>query len=95
MAELRQNTWTLDQWYDQDVAGNVSYSGLKSFWAWGDKNYGVLANNQSSGPAQTTPLEIPGTTWETLGADAQAGSYGCAIKVMVHYGYGELMLWVH
>ena len=24
---LKQNTWTLNQWYDQDVAGNVEYSG--------------------------------------------------------------------
>ena len=85
----RTNTWTLDEWYDQAVAGTQGdYSGVKTFWAWGDKNYGVLANNQSSGPGQTTPLQISGTTWETLGADAQAGSYGCAIK-----SDGTLWVW--
>ena len=26
MAELRQNTWSLDEWYDQHVAGNVEYN---------------------------------------------------------------------
>ena len=35
MAELRQNTWTLDQWYDQDVAGNVDYSGATETWVTG------------------------------------------------------------
>ena len=31
---LKQNTWTLNQWYDQDVAGNVSYSGAPELWTW-------------------------------------------------------------
>ena len=32
MAELRQNTWTLGEWYDQDYAGNVTYKGLNQLW---------------------------------------------------------------
>ena len=24
---LKNNTWKLNQWYDQNVAGNASYSG--------------------------------------------------------------------
>ncbi len=41
MAELRQNTWSLNAWYEQDYAGNVDYStesksllwmGNKCFW---------------------------------------------------------------
>ena len=31
---LKNNTWTLNQWYDQDVAGNATYSGAKELWAW-------------------------------------------------------------
>ncbi len=27
MAELRQNTWQLDEWYAQAVAGNAGYNG--------------------------------------------------------------------
>ena len=33
MAELRQNTWSLDEGYDQHVAGNVEYNfGGKAYW---------------------------------------------------------------
>ena len=42
MASLRQNTWNLDQWYDQNVAGNVSYEGDTQLW--------VMGNNPSDYP---------------------------------------------
>ena len=32
---LKNNTWKLNQWYDQNVAGNVSYSGVNELWGWG------------------------------------------------------------
>ena len=32
---LKNNTWKLNQWYDQDVAGNVSYSGAQQLFTVG------------------------------------------------------------
>ena len=29
---LKNNTWKLNQWYDQNVAGNISYSGQQELW---------------------------------------------------------------
>ena len=59
---LKNNTWKLNQWYDQDVAGNVSYSGAKLLYAAGDpKTYGQLGLNDRT--ARSSPVQIPGTTW--------------------------------
>ena len=30
---LKNNTWKLNQWYDQSVAGNADYSGEIQLWA--------------------------------------------------------------
>jgi len=62
---LKNNTWKLNQWYDQDVAGNVEYSGLKSLWVWGQNANGGLGQNQGPGQlaAVSSPVQIPGTTW--------------------------------
>ncbi len=59
MAELRQNTWTLDQWYDQDVAGNVSYSGAGELFAWGAQASGRLGlNDQVNRSSPTQPPSL-------------------------------------
>ena len=47
---LKNNTWKLNQWYDQDVAGNVSYSGLPGFWGSGTAANGVLLNHTPGAP---------------------------------------------
>ena len=73
MAELRQNTWTLDQWYDQDVAGNVSYTGTKEFWVAGRGNNGQLGNNTTA--LYSSPVQIPGTTWNAEFYNAITGSH--------------------
>ena len=62
MAELRQNTWTLDQWYDQDVAGNVSYSGSGELWVWGAAAAGRLGLNEPPSANKSSPVQLPGTT---------------------------------
>ena len=62
---LKQNTWKLNQWYDQDVAGNVSYSGPDdpgSLWGWGRNNNGDLAQGTHTND-RSSPVQIPGTTW--------------------------------
>ena len=61
---LKQNTWTLNQWYDQDVAGNVNYSGSPQLWAWGSNTYGYLGQNNRTN--YSSPVQIPGTTWAQL-----------------------------
>ena len=58
---LKQNTWTLNQWYDQDVAGNVSYSGAPELWTWGRNTTGSLGQNDRT--SRSSPVQIPGTTW--------------------------------
>ena len=47
---LKNNTWKLNQWYDQDVAGNVTYSSnIKSLYGWGRNNLGgVLGQNNET-----------------------------------------------
>jgi len=65
---LKNNTWKLNQWYDQDVAGNVSYStNLNTLWAWGGNTFGelYLAGVTGGEPARrSSPVQIPGTTWK-------------------------------
>ena len=60
---LRQNTWILNAWYEQDYAGDVEYTtNANTLWAWGDNPVGgaALPTNQS----YSQPIEIPGTTWK-------------------------------
>ena len=79
---LKQNTWTLNQWYDQDVAGNVDYSAMDPFalYMWGKNTNGLLGQNQA--PAQaarhTSPMLIPGSTWYT--SSIGRGNFTTAIK---------------
>ena len=65
---LKNNTWKLNQWYDQDVAGNVSYSStLNNLYVWGDNQFGelYLAGVTGGEPAKrSSPVQIPGTTWK-------------------------------
>ena len=70
MAELRQNTWTLDQWYAQDVAGNISYCGEDSLFAWGKNYAGLLGQNDTT--QRSSPVQIPGTTWSQINANGFA-----------------------
>jgi len=76
MAELRQNTWTLGEWYDQDYAGNVSYNGLNQLWGAGWNNYGQMGQN-SINPAPaggvSSPIQIAGTTWSKVAATKDGG----------------------
>ena len=64
---LKNNTWKLNQWYDQDVAGNVSYSTTSTeAWIWGNNQHGQLAQNTNNN-AYSSPVQIPGTTWARVG----------------------------
>ena len=75
MAELRQNTWSLGQWYDQSVAGTTGgYKYGLEMWSWGQNNYGQLAQNNTSNPSGlSSPVQV-GTdvTWMWLGTGSGA-----------------------
>ena len=76
---LKNNTWKVNQWYDQAVAGNISYSGAKELWAWGSNYEGKGGWNQPSDTNYSSPIQIPGTTWTKLAtaktrSDADANS---------------------
>ena len=63
---LKNNTWKLNQWYDQSVAGNAGYSAFSSgeFWTWGDNENGQLGQNDTED--MSSPVQIPGT-WNKIG----------------------------
>jgi len=56
---LKNNTWKLNQWYDQDVAGNATYSGATETWVTGK---GGMAG-QNNNTKYSSPVQVPGTTW--------------------------------
>ena len=73
MSNLKKNTWTLNGWYDETVAEKGSYSEDDTFWAWGDNEYGGLGLNQGHDVGQySSPVQIPGTTWNKLPLDLSA-----------------------
>ena len=74
---LKNNTWKLNQWYDQDVAGNVTYSGIVEMWIWGENDDGRLGLNDTN--YRSSPVQIPGTTWDldNVALDSD-GMNGCS-----------------
>ena len=58
---LKNNTWKLNQWYDQNVAGNISYSGEIQLFSWGQNEKGQLGHNNQT--KYSSPTQVPGTTW--------------------------------
>ena len=43
-----------------------------TMWAWGSNQYGNLGQNNPSSPAQrSSPIQIPGTTWNTIASGSQ------------------------
>jgi len=75
MAELRQNTWSLNQWYDQDVAGNAKYEASGKLWAWGYNNHGVLGQNNAT--QYSSPIQIGSdTTWTKVAIVGSDNMFG-------------------
>ena len=62
---LKNNTWKLNQWYDQSVAGNASYTGaFAGFFGWGRNSEGDLAQNSTAVSTYSSPIQIStDTTW--------------------------------
>tara|TARA_Y100001963_G_C6726442_1_gene421688 strand:- start:92 stop:1315 length:1224 start_codon:yes stop_codon:yes gene_type:complete len=70
MAELRQNTWELDEWYAQDVAGNADYKTPRTLWVWGDSGVGQLGLNYVNDQYgdRSSPIQLgSGTDWKSIG----------------------------
>ena len=62
---LRNNTWKLNQWYDQNVAGNVDYTGTSEFWLWGKQEAGSFGINIGGTIYRSSPVQLSGNTWQT------------------------------
>ena len=78
----RTNTWILDEWYDQAVAGTTGgYNGVLQGWSWGYNSLGQLAQNNTT--KRSSPIQIPGS-WDriqgTLGIKSDGTAWG--------WGYG-------
>ena len=59
----RTNTWILDEWYDQAVAGTTGgYQGISKLFVWGENNYGQLGIIDKVN--RSSPIQLPGTTWD-------------------------------
>ena len=69
---LKNNTWKLNQWYDQNVAGNITYTGLPQLTTWGKNTHGLLGQNNLTN--YSSPVQVPGTTWQYLGRAAASSS---------------------
>jgi len=84
----RTNTWTLDEWYDQAVAGTQgSYVGIPGLYMWGNNLQGQLGQNNLT--KYSSPTQIPGTTWKEI---TFSGSYGSALATKTD---GTLWSWGH
>jgi len=67
----RTNTWTLDEWYDQAVAGTTGgYQIAKYLYTWGNNTDGQLAQNNTT--SKSSPVQVPGTTWSVLGSSSSS-----------------------
>ena len=86
---LNQNTWKLNQWYDQDVAGNVSYSGSAGLFVWGYNEKGQLGQNNQT--EYSSPVQIPGTTWEYV----SNGKVGDTDHMLSTKTDGTIWAWGH
>ena len=58
----RTNTWILDEWYDQAVAGTTGgYNGAGEGYVWGRNDEGGLGINLSSNSeSRSSPTQLPG-----------------------------------
>ena len=87
---LKNNTWKVNQWYDQAVAGNVSYTtNSYQLWGWGKNSSGQIAQNSTSVTAYSSPVQVGSdTTWKHIGMEA-SDQYG----MMAIKNDGTLWMW--
>ena len=81
MATLRQNTWKLNDWYEQDYAGNVDYrapsGALAGLWGYGKNSQGGMAQNSTAVDVYSSPIQISdSTTWNFPPSGASHSTQG-------------------
>jgi len=70
----RTNTWTLDEWYDQAVAGTQGeYQGEKELWVWGGANEGKLGLNNQANISSPTQLPAGSGNWTSIVSGYSSG----------------------
>ena len=71
---LKNNTWKLNQWYDQSVAGNADYSSsMLSLYSWGYNTNGQLGVNNKT--KYSSPVQVgSGTLWSLDGCQELGGT---------------------
>ena len=71
---LKQNTWKLNQWYDQSVAGNATYSGENKLYTWGQNEEGELGHNNTTD--YSSPKQVGSdTNWGLISRGASPGNF--------------------
>jgi alpha-tubulin suppressor-like RCC1 family protein len=63
-ANLRKNTWSLNENYAEVEAGEIGYKdegAAFELWTWGNNEYGALGQNNRTN--YSSPVQIPGTIW--------------------------------
>ena len=89
---LKKNTWKVNQWYGQAVAGNIEYlapSDPNQLWVWGDDEYGQLGQKERVGD-RSSPVQIPGE-WDKLWPSSNTENYNIAGAKTA----GSLWVWGH
>ena len=73
---LKNNTWKLNQWYDQNVAGNAVYAAFTTgeFWTWGDNENGELGQNNRTD--YSSPKQVPGAWVDIIGPSREVSISG-------------------
>ena len=69
----RPNTWILDEWYDQAVAGTQgTYVGEQPLYMAGRNIQGNLAQNDAT-PGYSSPVQVgTNTNWESIRGSSRA-----------------------
>jgi len=89
MSSIRKNTWDLDNHYDLTKSGQNSYydpAGPFELWTVGSGSYGAIGN--SSLIHRSSPVQIPGTQWDSV-----SGNYHAALAIKVGDDGVERTLW--
>jgi alpha-tubulin suppressor-like RCC1 family protein len=82
------NTW---YYMENKFSGGYMHYAIKTdgtLWAWGNNDGGALGQNNSN--KFSSPVQIPGTTWVMLNMVEMV--LLAALKLMEHYGHGEIMM---
>ena len=77
----RTNTWTLDEWYDQNVAGTTGgYNFGGAMWIQGSNNVGRLLNQPSSLKISSPTQVGTNTDWSQVQNNVRSGYTSAALK---------------